>query len=76
MRSRGISASVKFRGEDMDVTIDSFSGGDSSTNAGMEIEWHFDDMSPEQTNALKITDKEDDDLYQQLAEFLGEHFED
>ena len=57
---------VKFRGEEMDVEVDHDSGYEPDTNAHV-IEWHFIGVSPEQHNALNMTQEEEDALFTELA---------
>lgn len=59
-------ASVDFRGEKRDVTVDHDGGYEWDTNAH-EIEWHFTGLTAEQHDELKITDEEEDSIYVQLA---------
>lgn len=59
--------SVDFRGEKWDVTIDHDGGYEPDTNAH-EIEWHFTGLTPEQHDALNITEEEEDGIYCQLCE--------
>ena len=58
--------SVKFRGEDRDVIIDFDGGYESDTNAHV-IEWHFADLTPEEHDALELTDEEEQAIYEQLT---------
>lgn len=60
-------ACVKFRGEDRDVIVDFDGGYEPDTNAHV-IEWHFADLSPEEHDALAITDDVDQEIYDQLAQ--------
>lgn len=57
---------VEFRGERCEVVIDKDHGYESDTNAH-EIEWHFDGVSPEEHEALQLTDLEEDSIYYQLT---------
>lgn len=59
--------SVKFRGEDVDVEIDFDGGYEFDTNAHV-IGWHFAGMTPEQHDALNVTDDEEQSIYEQLVE--------
>lgn len=61
------NACVKFRGEDRDITLDSNGGYESDTNAHV-IEWHFTGLSADEYDALKITDEEEQSIYEQLIE--------
>lgn len=63
--------SVTFRGEEIDVEIDHDGGYEYDTNTHV-IEWHFYGLTPEQHDALKVTDKEDQEIFAQLAEASGE----
>lgn len=63
-------ASVTFRGEEHDVIIDS-AHYDPETNAG-EIEWHFQDVTPEAHEVLAITADEELSICQQIATYLDE----
>lgn len=60
-------ASVRFRGEDHDVIVDSDDGFDYEVNAHV-IEWHFADLSPEDHDALEIGDDEEQAIYEQLVQ--------
>lgn len=59
--------SVEFRGEVVDVQIDHDSGYEHDTGSHV-IEWHFVGMTPEQQDALNITQDEEDAIFQSLAE--------
>lgn len=55
------SFTIKFRGEDIDVT---------PSNNGTE--WHFDGLTTEQYNALNVTGAEEDEICSQLMDKLYE----
>lgn len=59
--------SVDFRGEECDVEVDHDGGYEPDTNAH-EIEWHFFGLSPEQHEALNLTEAEEQSIYDQLCE--------
>ena len=61
-----MSMFVQFRGEERYVIIDLDGGYEPDTNAH-DIEWHFDGLTPEQHDALNITDEEDNAIYQELV---------
>lgn len=58
---------VQFRGEDMDVVVDSDTGYDHETNS-REIEWHFFNVTPEQHEALAVTDDEEIEIYNAICQ--------
>lgn len=58
--------SIQLRGQEFDVEIDLDGGYESDTNAHV-IEWHFVGMSPEQHEALKLTDDEEQAIYDELC---------
>lgn len=62
--------SVKFRGGDWDVEVDYDSGYDPETGSH-EIEWHFYELTTKENAALKITDAEEQLVYEQLAQYDG-----
>lgn len=68
-------ASIMFRGEERDVIIDRASGYDPETNAE-EIEWHFDDLTPDEHDALSISDEEEQSIFEQLSRYLSERADD
>lgn len=57
---------VTLRGEPRDVVVDRDHGYEPDTNAH-EIEWHFEGLTPDEHDALALTDAEEDSIYQQLA---------
>ncbi len=57
---------VPFRGGEMDVQVDRDSGYEPDTNSH-EIEWHFIGLTPEQHDALKLTQDEEDAIFIELA---------
>lgn len=59
--------SVKFRGEERDVVVDHDTGYDHSTNTH-DIDWHFVGVGPDAHEALKITDEEEQSIFDQLLE--------
>lgn len=63
----GRLVSVTFRGEELDVEIEHDGGYESDTNAHV-IEWHFYRMTAEHHEALKITETEEQAIYEQLVE--------
>lgn len=62
---------VQFRGKSVGVVVDRDGGYEPDTNAHV-IEWHFEDMTPEQHDALQMTDDEEQSVYEQLAVQSGE----
>lgn len=67
----GRLVSVQFRGEAVDVEVDSDSGYEYDTGAH-DIEWHFYGMTPEQHDALNITDDEEQAIFEQLVAVSGD----
>jgi hypothetical protein len=65
----GRLVAVLFRGEERDVEIDFDGGYEADTNAH-EIQWHFHGMTPEEHDALRITDEEEQSVYEQIARCL------
>lgn len=63
--------SVKFRGQDTDIEIDRDYGYEPDSNAH-DIEWHFVGLSREECDALNITDEEEQEIYEQLCQYLNE----
>lgn len=63
----GKLVSVTFRGEEVDVGIDHDGGYESDTNCHV-IEWHFYGKTPEEHDALNITDAEEQAIYEALVE--------
>lgn len=63
--------SVKFRGEDHDVEVTHDGGYEYDTNCHV-IEWQFCGLTPAEYDALKITDEEEQSIYEQLAEVSAE----
>lgn len=62
---------MRFRGAEWTVVIDFDGGYESDTNAHV-IEWHFEDTTPEEHNALALTDIEEQEIYDQLCRGSGE----
>ncbi len=62
---------VDFRGERVGVIVDHDGGYEPDTNAH-DIEWHFDGVSPEEHDALKLTDEEESAIYIYLTSVSGE----
>lgn len=62
---------ITFRGEECVVVIDKDTGYDDETNA-REIEWHFDGLTPEQHNALAVTDEEEQAIFNECADARDE----
>lgn len=62
---------VQFRGESVSVVVDFDGGYEPDTNAHV-IEWHFEGVTPEQHDALALTDDEEQDIYEQLCRESGE----
>jgi hypothetical protein len=65
------STEVQFRGHIRTVIVDFDGGYEPDTNAHV-IEWHFEDMTPEQHDALALTDDEEQAIYEQLCQESGE----
>lgn len=61
--------SVDFRNEKRDVVVDYDGGYEADVNVRV-IDWHFDGLSPDEHDALAMTDDEDQLLYEQIAEQL------
>ena len=59
-----------FRGEERVVVIDAYDV-DHSVNA-VECEWHFEDVTPEQHDALAVTDVEE----QAIIDAIDRHIQD
>lgn len=61
---------VQFRGEAVNAVIDSDSGYDPETNT-RELDWHFElnfrALTPDEHDALKLTDAEEQAIYEQLC---------
>lgn len=66
---------VNFRGEERDVEIDHDHGYEADTNVH-EIEWHFVGLSPDEHNALNMTDAEEQAIYDKLAEVSRDYGDD
>lgn len=49
-----------------DVIIDFNGRYEPDTNAHV-IDWHFDGLTPEEHDALELTDEEDQSIYEQLT---------
>lgn len=62
---------VQFRGELMSVVVDFDGGYEPDTNAHV-IEWRFEGATPEQHDALALTDDEEQAIYEQLCRESGE----
>ena len=69
------STAVEFRGLLMAVTIDHDSGYDRDTNSH-EIDWHFSDLTPDEHEALNITDEEEEAIFNELAALEPLRFDD
>lgn len=67
----GRLVSVAFRGDDRDVEIDHNGGYEPDTDAHV-IEWHFYGLTPEEHDALQITDDEEQAIYEELAVNSGD----
>ena len=65
--------SVMFRGERRDVIVTRYARAEPDVNAGAEIEWLFDDVAPEDHEALGVTDVEEDQILAQLAKKIEEN---
>lgn len=57
---------VQFRGREVEVVVDFDGGYEPDTNAHV-IEWHFEGLTPEEHEALGVTDEEDQQIYEQLS---------
>lgn len=64
----GRMTSVNFRGESVDVIVSKDGGYEADTNAHV-IEWHFYGLTPEQHDALNITEAEEQSIFDQLAQW-------
>lgn len=62
---------IMFRGEERTVVIDKDTGYDAETNS-REIEWHFDGVSPEQHDALALSDEEEERIYNECCDARDE----
>lgn len=62
---------IMFRGEERTVVIDKDTGYDEETNS-REIEWHFDGVSPEQHDALALSDEEEERIYNECCDARDE----
>ena len=62
---------VIFRGEEVDVEVDVDGGYEPDTGAHV-IEWHFYGLTPEQNDALNITEDEELSVYEQLVVKSGD----
>lgn len=60
----------EFRGEERTVVIDEYAV-DYDTNA-LDVSWHFDGVTSEEHDALRVTDKEEDEIVEAIGEYLGE----
>lgn len=58
------TATVSFRGFQTTVVVDAYDE-DISTNA-CTVEWHFEDMTPEDHADLHVSDEEEDAIVQQI----------
>lgn len=67
--------SYTLRGEEMDIEVDHDGGYESDTNAYI-IEWHFIGLTPEQHDALNLTQDEIDAIEIQLAQLEEEDYYD
>ena len=67
--------SVKFRGEERDIVIDFDGGYEPDTNAHV-IEWHFDGLTPDEHDALALTDDEEQAIYEQLLAEQYDNYDD
>lgn len=59
---------VKFRGEEKTVIVDQYDI-DYDTNA-LDVSWHFDDLTPTETDALRITDAEEDAIVEAIGQYI------
>lgn len=62
--------SIQFRGETLAVEVSRYDD-DPETNA-LDVEWRFIDQSPEQHEALAITDHEEASIIAQIAASIAE----
>lgn len=69
------STYVQFRGESHEVTIEYESGFDPETGSN-EIVWFFTELTPDQHDALNITDEEEESIFGQLASLEPPSFDD
>ncbi|HVK82358.1 MAG TPA: hypothetical protein VM915_17295 [Verrucomicrobiae bacterium] len=60
------TATITFRGEEREVEYKDY-GYESDTNAQV-IEWKFADLTPEQHDALKITEAEEQAIFETLSQ--------
>jgi hypothetical protein len=58
---------VQFRGEEVDIEVTHDGGYEDDTNAHV-IEWHFYGLTSKENDDLKITDEEEQNIYEQLCE--------
>lgn len=61
---------VDVRGDELTIVVDQYEY-DPETN-GLDVEWHFKHLTPEQTTALALTDKEEDSIVAQIGEYIDE----
>ena len=62
---------IEVRGVEHDAMIDVDGGYEPDTNAH-EIEWHFEDLTPAEYDALELTEDEEQGIHEQLIAALGE----
>lgn len=60
------TVTITFRGEERDVEFEDH-GYEADTNAH-PLDWWFAGLTPEQHDALKITDEEDQAIYEELCQ--------
>lgn len=63
----------EFRGEDRVIVVDNYEN-DYDTNA-LDVEWHFEGLTPEEYDALAITDKEEDAIVEAIGEYMVEAYD-
>lgn len=71
---KGLAFTVEFRGEQRIIVVDSYHD-DPDTN-GCEIEWHFEDVTPEQHNELRVTEAEENAIIDRIHEAVYEYRDD
>lgn len=66
MGSRNWTHETTFRGEVRTVVVDRYDD-DPSVNA-CEIEWHFEDVTPDGHDALAVTEAEEQRIFEEICQ--------
>lgn len=65
-----MTVDVMLRGMIVEVEVDRYDE-DPETNA-LDVEWHFDGMTPEEHDDLHLTDEEEESIIEQISKAMGE----